>query len=233
MQALIISPESEEADLLVHVLRRSGISAHASRDIEAVVASWSEEPSDFILICAAENQAELNHQVRLLRATAIVPMIVLADPIPEKEQIRCYDAGADLVVFKPFSMRVLQRQIQALMRRSNAMPMMGLPAMKVGDVELNPETRSVEVGDRLKHLTQLEFRLLYTLLTHAGQILSPEQLVEHVWGFSGEGNRELVRGLVQRLRVKIEIDPHAPQLILTEPGVGYYFNRPMEADSDR
>jgi DNA-binding response OmpR family regulator len=76
-----------------------------------------------------------------------------------------------------------------------------------------------------KHLTQLEFRLLYALMTHAGQIMPAENIVEHVWGYSGEGNRGLVRGLVQRLRAKVEPDPRNPEYILTEPGVGYRFRR--------
>ena len=52
-----------------------------------------------------------------------------------------------------------------------------------------------------------------------------DKIVEHVWGYTGDGNRELVRGLVQRLRTKVEPDPKQPKFIKTEPGVGYYFNR--------
>jgi DNA-binding response OmpR family regulator len=82
------------------------------------------------------------------------------------------------------------------------------------------------VGEREpKRLTQLEFRLLYTLITHVGQIIPAEQLVEHVWGYAGDGNRELVRGLVQRLRSKVEVDPRHPDYIITEVGIGYYFKR--------
>jgi DNA-binding response OmpR family regulator len=62
-------------------------------------------------------------------------------------------------------------------------------------------------------------------MTHPGQIIPTENIVEHVWGYSGEGNRELVRGLVQRLRSKVEPEPHHPRYILTELGIGYYFNR--------
>jgi DNA-binding response OmpR family regulator len=74
------------------------------------------------------------------------------------------------------------------------------------------------------HLTHLEFRLLYTLMTHAGQVIPTERIVENVWGYDGEGNRELVRGLVQRLRSKVEPDPRQPVYILTEAGIGYYFS---------
>lgn len=87
---------------------------------------------------------------------------------------------------------------------------------------LDPTTRTVEVdGMETTRLTQLEFRLLYTLMTHPRQVLPTEMLVESVWGYSDTGNRELVRGLVKRLRRKVEIDPRHPRHIVTTPGVGY------------
>ena len=96
------------------------------------------------------------------------------------------------------------------------------------DVVLDPSIRTVQVGDNpAKRLTQLEFRLLYTLMINVGQIIPTDQIVEHVWGYSGEGTRELVRGLVQRLRSKVEPVPRKPEYILTEPGIGYYFNRDL------
>ncbi len=72
-------------------------------------------------------------------------------------------------------------------------------------------------------LSQLEFRLLHTLMVHQGQILPTETIVEHVWGYDGEGDRSLVRGLINRLRVKIEPNPNSPQYIRTIPRIGYTF----------
>jgi DNA-binding response OmpR family regulator len=95
--------------------------------------------------------------------------------------------------------------------------------MTRGELILDPGTRSVQVeSNEPKRLTQLEFRLLYTLMTHVGQIIPTESIVEQVWGFSGEGNRELVRGLVQRLRSKVEPDKRNPRYVMTEKGLGYY-----------
>jgi DNA-binding response OmpR family regulator len=115
-------------------------------------------------------------------------------------------------------------QLRALIQRSNNMPLKGLPSLTQGDFTLDPATRSVSVRAQPSiHLTQLEFRMLYTLMTQPGRILTAEELVEKVWGYQGQGNRELVRGLVQRVRLKIEPDPHTPSYIHTEPGVGYFF----------
>ena len=161
-----------------------------------------------------------------MRMYTVIPICVITDPIPEITHVDLLECGADLVFIRPYSFRIFSAQIKALMRRSASVPFHSLPILSQADLTLDPSTRSVQVeGFEQKRLTQLEFRLLYTLMTNAGQIIPPENIVEYVWGYSGEGNRELVRGLVQRLRSKVEPDPKNPRYILTEPGIGYFFNR--------
>lgn len=112
--------------------------------------------------------------------------------------------------------------LKAILRRSSGVPFHSLPALARGDFILDPSGRTVTVGaGETKKLTQLEFRLLYVLLTHAGQILPTDHIVEHVWGYSGDGNQDLIRGLVQRLRSKVEFDKGNPQYLKSEKGIGY------------
>jgi len=118
------------------------------------------------------------------------------------------------------------------MRRSSGLPYFSLPALSQAGVTLDPSKRSVQVGDRsAARLTQLEFRLLYALMTHPGRVVPSENLVEYVWGYGGEGNQSLVRGLISRLRSKLEPDPSSPRYILTEAGIGYFFE--PEPDQQR
>src|SRR3989304_2079963 len=91
------------------------------------------------------------------------------------------------------------------------------------ELHLDPSTRSVTVSGQERRLTQLEFRLLYVLMTHRGQVIPTEVLVERIWGYTGEGSRELVRGLVSRLRHKIGDSPDQPGLLETLPGEGGRF----------
>ncbi|MEJ2758197.1 MAG: winged helix-turn-helix domain-containing protein [Anaerolineales bacterium] len=122
-------------------------------------------------------------------------------------------------------------KIRAIMRRSAGMPFFSLPILSQSGVMIDPSTRTIQVNEgEVQRLTQLEFRLLFTLMTHAGRVVPTETLVEYVWGFSGEGNRGLVRGLVQRLRTKLEPDPASPKYVLTEPGIGYRFNPYQDTD---
>ncbi len=78
-------------------------------------------------------------------------------------------------------------------------------------------------GQAHTRLTPLEFRLLQHLMAHPGQVLPSEQLIEHVWGYEGTGDRVLLKQLVRRLRRKIEPDPANPRYIETIPNVGYSF----------
>jgi DNA-binding response OmpR family regulator len=97
--------------------------------------------------------------------------------------------------------------------------------LSTAGLTLDPTTRVVEVSGKAKQrLTQLEFRLLYTLMINRRQVIPTETIVERVWGYTGQGDRDLVRGLVSRLRVKIEADPRDPRYILTVPGIGYSFH---------
>jgi DNA-binding response OmpR family regulator len=111
-----------------------------------------------------------------------------------------------------------------LLRRTAGVPFFSLPTISRGEITLDPSERTVQIGQLpSRRLTQLEFRLLYTLILHPDQVFPAETLVEHVWGYSGRGDRDLVRGLIRRLRSKIEPNPKSPRYIQTVPRVGYVF----------
>ena len=226
MQVLLISPHPEEAKVFQVILQHTGFIVRTLRSLDQAVETWPENPADLVLIALSENPEMALKQVRQIRAHTVVPIIVILDLPSDDLQVCFLEAGVDLVLGRPFSMRVLVAQIRAVLSRGAGIPFRALPTLSRKDLSLDPSKRTVRVGEgETKRLTRLEFRLLYTLMTHARQIIPAETIVEHVWGYSGGGNRELVRGLVQRLRSKVESDPHNPVYILTEPGIGYTFIR--------
>lgn len=228
MQALLFSPHVEEASVLILLLQRAGFTVRTVQNLDQAIEAWPEEPADFVLISLPEDVSRAINHIKKIRLHAVIPICIISDPINESLQVELLEAGADLVVCRPFGIRFMLAQIKALLRRSAGIPFFSLPKLSQHDVILDPSLRTVKVGDNQeKRLTQLEFRLLYTLMTNVGQIIPTEQIVEHVWGYSGEGNRDLVRGLVQRLRSKVEPVPRKPLYILTEPGIGYYFIRKL------
>ncbi len=221
MHALLIVDDVDERGVLSSVLQRAGLVTTTDVDPRHAVDVWPTRPADMVVIAV---EGDPLGTVRSLRGVARAPIAVVVDPIREKDHIQLLESGADMVVERPYSSLLLVSKLRALLRRSGGVPIFSLPTLSADGVSLDPSSRSVRVEDRpARHLTQLEFRLLYSLMVHHGQVLPSETVVEQVWGYSGSGNRDLVRGLVSRLRGKVEPDPHSPRYVRTVPGVGYCF----------
>ena len=224
MYALLLAHNADESAILRLALQRAGFASRITTELKQAIQDWPNQPLDLVLL-AFPDDVPIS-LVSDLRALSEVPFLVITDPLVEEKHIGLLETGVDLVVFRPFSPRLLISQLRGLLRRATGVPIFNLPDFTVGGLTLDPSIRTIQVQDEPpKHLTRLEFRLLYTLMMHAGQVLPTETLVEHVWGYSGRGDRDLVRGLVKRLRNKVEPEPKNPVHIITIPGVGYQLQR--------
>lgn len=222
MQALTLVYNPDESAILRLVLQRVGISARLTTDLDQAFNEWPDQAIELIVLALKKDIPLAS--IRQLRANAAVPMIIICDPIDEDLQIQLLDSGIDLIVFRPYSARLLIAQTRALLRRLAGVPFFTLPSITRGDLILDPANRMAQIKQNQPvRLTQLEFRLLYTLMMNPDQVFPAETLVEHVWGYSGRGDRDLVRGLIRRLRSKVEPNPKSPQYIQTVPRVGYVF----------
>jgi DNA-binding response OmpR family regulator len=227
MYALLLAENSDESAVLSLVLQRAGLTVAIAEEPEHALQTWQERPTDLILLALSNMDPE--DQVRLVRAEAQAPLVVIISQTDEELHYSLLEMGADLVVVRPFSARLLIAQTRALLRRAGSVPLFSLPTLSLAGLVLDPATRTVKVRGRpTKRLTHLEFRLLYTLMINRGQVLPTDTIVERVWGYSGRGDRELVRGLISRLRAKVERDPRNPSYIVTLPGVGYSFRETDE-----
>jgi DNA-binding response OmpR family regulator len=181
-----------------------------------------DRPADLILLALDGDPLA---QIRRIRTDTEVPVVMIVDRMGEDAHYHLLEAGADLVLPRPLSTRLLIAQVRTLLRRAGNVPLSSLPTLSLAGLTLDPGARTVQLTNQPpRRLTHLEFRLLYTLMIHQGQVLPTEVIVERVWGYSGRGDKELVRGLVSRLRAKIEPEPRSPQYILTHPGLGYSFD---------
>jgi DNA-binding response OmpR family regulator len=150
--------------------------------------------------------------------------MILNEDKAEERDAAFLQAGADLVLHLPIGPKLLLAYIESFLRRSHSIGTTLLPLIKLGNISLNPSSRTVEVFEQPAcTLTQLEFRLLHLLMTHPGQVMPSDVIVDRVWGYGESGSKELVRGLISRVRAKIEPDPGKPTFIHTLPGVGYLF----------
>lgn len=222
MYALLLAQDPDEKAVLSVILQRVGLAVTTANDLERALRAWPDRPADLILLALQEYDPL--DAARRIRARTSVPLIAIATQPNEDLHYQLLEAGVDQVVSRPFSARLLIAQGRALLRRARGTPVFSLPTLTQGDISLDPATRIAHIaGQSSKRLTHLEFRLLYTLMMHRDQVLPTETIVEQVWGYSDSGDKDLVRGLVRRLRAKVEPAPHNPRYILTVPGVGYSF----------
>jgi len=223
MQVLLVAHNPDERDMLTYMLKHTGLAVGSSVALQRVADKWLERPSDLVVV-AWHDSADLPDSIAALRAVTQAPLLIIANPPTEDQLCEMLRLGADLVLTRPVAPRALTAYISVLLRRTRTVPTFVLPRLNVTEIKLDPDTRTVSVlGGEARRLTQLEFRLLYVLMVNRRQVIPVEVIVERVWGYTGQGSRELVRGLVSRLRRKIEPDPSEPRFIQNVPGVGYLF----------
>jgi DNA-binding response OmpR family regulator len=159
---------------------------------------------------------------RTLRASSIVPIIIVTAQTDTHDLVAGLEAGADDYITKPVVPKELAARIRAALRRVQFHESATTaPPSKFGDVELRREQGIALKGGVELSLTKTEFRLLCEFADHAGIVLSRDQLLERVWGYEYLGDSRLVDAHVRRLRVKIEDHPDDPKIIVTARGIGY------------
>jgi two-component system KDP operon response regulator KdpE len=147
----------------------------------------------------------------------------------EADKIEALDAGADDYVTKPFSIPELAARLRSAVRRATATQADLVAPIVIGDVELDPERRTVRKAGAVLRLTPKEFDLLHYLMRHPGLPVPHSKLLRAVWGAEYGQELEYLRTFVHQLRKKLEDDSSSPEYLLTELHFGYRFREPSEA----
>jgi two-component system KDP operon response regulator KdpE len=190
----------------------------AANGEEALQAAVLERP-DLVILDLGLPDMDGAEVTRRLREWTQIPIIVISVREREDDKIAALDAGADDYLTKPFGMGELMARIRVAMRRS-AQPE-NIPVFELGNLSVDLARRLVTLRGEPVTLTPTEYDILRTLIQYAGKVLTHRQLLRTVWGEAYENETHLLRVNLSNLRAKIELDASRPQVILTEPGVGY------------
>lgn len=216
---LVVDDETPILKVIGSTLASSGAEVLTAETCEAALRIVGQTPLDAILLDLGLPDADGKDVIGRVREWTDAPIIVLSARHEPDERIAALDLGANDYVTKPFHMGELQARLRAALRqkqRSRA----ETTSYSGGGLDMDFETRTVAVQGQRVRLTRKEYELLACLARHAGQVVSHKQLLAAGWG-GAITDTQFVRVYVGQLRQKLEADPSAPSLILTEPGIGY------------
>jgi len=168
---------------------------------------------------------ELCRHIRQTPILSATPIIFLTAKTSEADRVKGLELGGDDYITKPFSPRELLARIRSVLRGLGQIPAAG-EVMRLGELEIDVSSMTVQVQGRNVLTTVREFRLLEYLATHRGRVLTRDQLLDAVWKETPFVTPRSIDVYIRRLREKIEGDPRHPQYLKTLRGIGYRFEVP-------
>ncbi|MBL8825851.1 MAG: response regulator [Planctomycetaceae bacterium] len=219
---LIIEDEQPIRRFLKASLSNEGYRVSEATGGEEGLRLASAQPPDLVILDLGLPDLDGQDVLMRLREWYTSPIIVLSARDQESQKIKALDSGADDFVTKPFGVGELLARMRTAMRHSHRV---GAEAttIAIGNLRLDLTARLVYRNDKEVHLTPLEYKLLLTMVKHAGRVLTHKFLLQEVWGPQGTQENHYLRVFVASMRRKLEDDPARPRYILTEQGVGYRF----------
>jgi two-component system KDP operon response regulator KdpE len=217
--ALVIDDELQMRRLLRVCLEANGYRVAEAATGQDGIAEAAQHPPDVVILDLGLPDMEGFAVLKRLREWSRVPVVVLSVRDREEDKIAALDAGADDYVTKPFSSGELLARLRVAQR--HAAPTSETTVFRSGQLEVDLAARVVKVKGHEVKLTATEYSLLRLFVQHAGKVLTHQQILREVWGPNYVEQTHYLRVYLAHLREKLEAIPAQPELLITEPGVGY------------
>ncbi|ABY23378.1 two-component response regulator [Renibacterium salmoninarum ATCC 33209] len=215
---LVVDDDEALAEMIGIVLRNDGFEPFFCADGSQALEVFRAGKPDLVLLDLMLPGIDGIEVCRLIRAESDVPVVMLTAKADTSDVVRGLESGGDDYVPKPFKPAELVARVRARLRPGDQKTP---ETLKIADITIDVAGHVVARGETRISLTPLEFDLLVALARKPWQVFTRELLLEQVWGYRHAADTRLVNVHVQRLRSKIEIDPEAPEVVLTVRGVGY------------
>ncbi|MEU7564690.1 response regulator [Streptomyces fradiae] len=225
-RVLVVDDEPQIVRALVINLRARAYEVDSAPDGATALALAAQRQPDVVVLDLGLPDMDGVEVIRGLRGWTRVPILVLSARQTSDEKVGALDAGADDYVTKPFGMDELLARLRAAVRRAE--PVRGdaeVVVVETEDFTVDLAAKKVHRGGRDVRLTPTEWHLLEVLVRDAGRLVSQKRLLQEVWGPSYGTETNYLRVYMAQLRRKLEADPSHPRHFITEPGMGYRFER--------
>jgi len=217
---LIVDDEAQIRKMLNIFLTTADFSVEESESGKQAVRMSASTKPDIILLDLGLSDMDGKEVITTIREWSQVPIVVLSVRAFDEEVVAALDAGADDYVVKPFNAGVLVARIKANLRKAIVREG-GEPELINGAIRMDLIRHEVFLNGEKIALTPKEYELLRYFMINRGRMLTHKQILNEIWGPAHGENTQYLRVYVGQVREKLEIDSSNPQLIVTEPGVGY------------
>jgi len=218
---LVVDDDVRILRMIRRILELEGYHVLKASNGEVALDVFCEENPDLVLLDIMMPGMDGYAVCRSLREFSQIPIIMVTAKCNEEETVQGLDAGADDYVTKPFSANELVARVRAVLRRSRLWDEMPKPAFRCNDIVIDFATHRVTLDSQEVNLTATEYKLLSYLARNANRVVTPDQILEKIWGEEYLGETHLLQVSMARLRRKLKDDTKNPRYILTKPGIGY------------
>ena len=223
---LIIDDEPQIRRLLRVTLEAGGYKVFEAATGQAGLVEAAQRRPDIIILDLGLPDMDGLEALKRVREWSEAPVIVLSVRESEEDKVKALDNGADDFVTKPFSTAELVARLRVA--RRHARPIEENAVFVSGPLQVDMANRRVVVRGQEIKMTPTEYSLLRLLVRNAGKVVTHRQILKEVWGPTYGDQTHYLRVYVAHLREKIESNPSRPELLLTEPGVGYRLAAPSQ-----
>jgi two-component system, OmpR family, KDP operon response regulator KdpE len=221
-RVLVVDDEPPIVRAVAANLRVRGFEVLTAASGEAALAAVETHQPDCVVLDLGLPGIGGLEVLRRLRTWTQVPVVVLTAIDGERDKVTALDLGADDYVTKPFGVAELMARIRVALRHARATGADRPRVITAGELTVDLDAKLVSRNGTPVRLTPTEYRLLETLAVNAGRLCTHRFLLERVWGPGYGDESQYLRVYMANLRKKLD-DPADPQVLLTEPGMGYRF----------
>ena len=219
-KVLVVDDDPQMLRAVSNALRARNYSVFTASDGESALDLLAEDHVDLVLLDLGLPGLDGHAVIERLRSWSQIPIIVLSVREAQDEKVTALDAGADDYVTKPFATKELLARMRAVLRRATTNHAEG-SVLRFDGIEIDLARQLVALQGEAIHLTPTEYRLLETMATNPGKLMTHRMLLQKVWGPGYGTESNYLRLFVRQLRQKLSDDPAHPKWITTEPGLGY------------
>ncbi|GGZ36945.1 response regulator [Streptomyces poonensis] len=224
-RVLVVDDEPQIVRALVINLKARAYEVDSAPDGATALRLAAARHPDVVVLDLGLPDMDGVEVIRGLRGWTRVPILVLSARHSSDEKVQALDAGADDYVTKPFGMDELLARLRAAVRRAEPAGGGEDDVVETEGFTVDLAAKKVNRGGRDVRLTPTEWHLLEVLVRNTGRLVSQKQLLQEVWGPSYGTETNYLRVYMAQLRRKLESDPSHPRHFITEPGMGYRFEK--------